>query len=78
MSTAFSLPDETAEQATRLADRLGLTPAELCTQAVREYLSRHDDQAITKALNAVTEGLENDGDAFLRRTAKNLAAHVDW
>jgi predicted DNA-binding protein len=78
MNTAFSLPDETAEQAARLARRLGLTPAELCTRAVCEYLDRHDDQAITEALNAVIEGKENDGDAFVRRAAKNLAVHVDW
>jgi hypothetical protein len=79
---SISLHADMAEKARRVADQLGLDPAELCRQAIHEYLDRHDAGTITARLNAVHAALTEEGrgsdDAFRRRANKRLATHVEW
>ena len=53
MKTAISLPDPLFEQAERFAQRLEMSRSQLYSQALQEYLERHDDDSITEALNKI-------------------------
>ena len=50
MKTAISIPDDVYVEAERLMRRLNKSRSELSTEAVREYLARHDAGAVTEAL----------------------------
>jgi predicted transcriptional regulator len=53
MKTAVSIPDEIYQDAERLAKRLNKPRSQIYADALREYLARHDPDAITAALNEV-------------------------
>jgi metal-responsive CopG/Arc/MetJ family transcriptional regulator len=53
MKTAVSIPDDLFADAERFAQRMKRSRSRLFTDAIREYLARHDPAAITAALNRV-------------------------
>ena len=53
MKTAVSLPDDVFADAEALAEAQGLTRSGLYTAALREYLARHQSDAVTEALDAL-------------------------
>ena len=53
MKTAISLPDTLFEEAERLAANLGLNRSQLYARALKAYIERHDNDAITDRLNQV-------------------------
>ena len=53
MKTAISLPDTVFEEAERLAANLGLNRSQLYARALKAYIERHDNDAITDRLNQV-------------------------
>ncbi|MCP3956835.1 MAG: hypothetical protein GY719_03175 [bacterium] len=50
MKTAISVPDHVFEDADRLAERLAKTRSQLYTEAMVEYLTRHDPDTVTLVL----------------------------
>jgi hypothetical protein len=55
MKTAISIPTPVFEAAERLAKRLGKSRSQLFTDAVRAYLERHSDEAITKRIDEIVD-----------------------
>jgi metal-responsive CopG/Arc/MetJ family transcriptional regulator len=53
VKTAISLPDTVFEEAERLAANLGLNRSQLYARALKAYIERHDNDAITDRLNQV-------------------------
>jgi metal-responsive CopG/Arc/MetJ family transcriptional regulator len=53
MKTAISLPDTLFERAELMAQHMGLNRSQLYTQALSEFLAKHDHAAITAAFDAV-------------------------
>ena len=53
MKTAISIPDTVFEQADAVAQRLSLSRSELYTRAIREFLERHRNDAVTQKLNEI-------------------------
>jgi hypothetical protein len=78
MSTMIQLPDPAAEAAGRVAQRLGLSVADVCALAVQEYVERHDPQSITERLDAVCDEAGASDRAFARRAARQLADRIEW
>ncbi len=78
MTAAAHRPDETVAKANRLAERLGLSRAELYRLALREYLERHDDDWVTAALNSVCDRGVGEPDAFVGRAARRLLKTNEW
>ena len=78
MKTAVSLPDDLFEQAERLARRLRKSRSRLYAEAVREYMTRHDPDAITATLDQVygENGLHDD--PFVAAAAERALHQVDW
>ena len=48
MKTAISIPDTVYEHAEQLAHRLGKSRSQLYSEAVAEYVARHDPEAMTE------------------------------
>lgn len=55
MKTAISLPDPLFEAAERLAQQLGKSRSQLYTEALRAYLERHSEEAITRRINEIVD-----------------------
>jgi metal-responsive CopG/Arc/MetJ family transcriptional regulator len=56
MKTAISLPDDLFHDAERAAQSMGLSRSELYQRALRAFLDRHSNQAVTEALNLIYAG----------------------
>ena len=77
MKTAVSVPDEVFESIERLARRLKKSRSQLYADALREYLARHDPEAITAALDLV-HGDRPDEDLFQAEATRQALASQEW
>ena len=57
MKTAISIPDKIFHDAERLSRRLKKSRSRVYTEAVTEYIARHDPEAVTEAMNRVFEAV---------------------
>jgi metal-responsive CopG/Arc/MetJ family transcriptional regulator len=84
MKTAVSVPDSVYQQAERLAQRTGRSRSEIYSTALREYVARHDTDAVATAVDRVLTMLQaEDGqgpepDGFVSRAARRTLADVEW
>ena len=78
MKTAISVPDDVFEEAERLAARLEKSRSQLYTEAVREYLGRHDPDSITERLDAVVENLSPEERRFVAAASRRVLESVEW
>ena len=78
MKMAISVPDDIFEEADRLAERLGKTRSQLYTEAMAEFLTRHDADTITERLDEVLESLSEPEDKFVTETSKSILTKVEW
>jgi metal-responsive CopG/Arc/MetJ family transcriptional regulator len=78
MKTAISLPDEVFRDADRLAKRLKKSRSNLYTEAVAEYVARHEPEAVTEALNQVAKKLDTKPDGFASAAARRVLEGSKW
>jgi predicted transcriptional regulator len=78
MKTAISIPDDVFERAEQLARTLKMSRSGLYTQAVREYVARHSDDAITAALNAAIDDGADEDLEFVRAAARAILERTEW
>lgn len=78
MKTAISIPDKVYEGAERLARRLRKSRSQLYAEAVAEYLSRHDPEAITEAMNQVCDAVGSEPDPAVSAAARRVLERVQW
>ena len=78
MKTTVSIPDELYAEVEQLSRRLKRPRSRLYADAVREYLVRHDPEAITEALNRVYDFSETPTDPAITAAARHLLAQVEW
>ena len=78
MKTAVSLPDDVFAGAEHLAKRLRLSRSELYNRALKEYVARHSDDAVTEALDRVCAGLEEAPDAFVSTASHRVLERTEW
>ncbi len=79
MKTAISLPDELFADAEKLAAAKGVSRSQLYQDALREYLQRHDPEAVTAAWNAlVAAETAAEPDPFAQAAAVRTLAEVEW
>lgn len=65
MKTAVSVPDDIFKRADRLARRQRKSRSRLYSDAVTEYVARHDPDWITERLNDVAERVDTSLDPFV-------------
>ncbi|MBM4434427.1 MAG: hypothetical protein FJ028_04855 [Chloroflexi bacterium] len=77
MKTAISVPDDVFAEAERLAKRLRKPRSKLYSDAIAEYVSRHDPDLVTAKLNEVW-GRATAGDEFVGTAARRVLERTDW
>lgn len=78
MKTAISVPDDVFQAGERIAHRLGLSRSGLYAKALREFLSRYDDDEITRRLNEVYERESSAVDPAISRIAARSLPKESW
>jgi hypothetical protein len=78
MKTAISIADSVYAEAERLARRTKKSRSQLYTEAVAEYLARHDPEAITEAMNRVCEQLDTRPDPAISAAARRVLRRTEW
>ena len=78
MKTAISIPDKVYSEAERLSRRLKKSRSQIYTEAVTEYIARHDPEAVTEAMNRVCEMVDTRPDPALTAAARRTLEAVEW
>lgn len=78
MKTAISIPDKIYSEAERLSRRLKKSRSQLYTEAVTEYLGRHDPEAITEAVNKVCEAVDTQPEPAVSAASRRILKRVEW
>ena len=78
MKTAISLPDPLFKAGERHASRFRLSRSELYASALREYLARHNDDAVTASLNRVYSSEPSRLDPALRNLQLRTLGTGSW
>ena len=78
METAVSIPDDVFEQAEELTRRLSKSRSEVYADALRDYVSRHEDATITESYNRLADEVDTRPDPFLTAAAWHTLKRVEW
>ncbi len=78
MKTAISIPDHVYAEAERLSRRLKKSRSKVYTEAVTEYLARHDPEDVTEAKNKVCDAVDTRPDPAVSAAAKRTLLQVEW
>ena len=78
MKTAISIPDKIYRDVERLSRRLKKSRSQVYTEAVTEYVARHDPDAVTEAMNRVCEAMDTYSDPALSAAARRTLEDVEW
>lgn len=78
MKTAISIPDPIFESAERLASHLRKSRSQVYSEAVAEYVARHEVGTVAEQINAVCDDVESKPDAFLSEAARRVLAGTEW
>lgn len=78
MKTAVSIPNPVFDKAEGLAKRLRKSRSQLYSEALSEYLLRHDPDAITEAMNKVCDALDTSLDPALSAAAARILERTEW
>ena len=78
MKTAISIPDEVYAGAERLARKLRKSRSQLYSEAVADYVARHDPEAVTEAMNRVCEEVGDRADPAVSAAARRILQRTEW
>ena len=79
MKVAVSLPDDVFQRTDRLARRSRRSRSEVVSEALREYLARHEADAVTAALDRALEGIGPSEDAaFVAAASQAVLEASEW
>lgn len=78
MKTAVSIPDDLCELAGELARKTKKSRSQIFSEALREYVARHDPAAVTEALDRVVDEAGQPSDTFVSNAARRALEHTDW
>jgi hypothetical protein len=57
---------------------LRISRSELFSRALREFLSRHSPDPVTRALDALCDDLDTRPDGFVVTSARRTLEHIEW
>ena len=78
MKTAVSIPDDVFEDAERLAGRLQTSRSHLYARALAEFVSRHDEDHLTQAMDKVLDEVVVPSDELSHEAARQTLRRVEW
>jgi metal-responsive CopG/Arc/MetJ family transcriptional regulator len=78
MKTAISIPDKVFRDAERLSRRLKKSRSQIYTEAVTDFIARHDPEAVTEAMNRVCDTMGDYPDPAVSVAARYTLEEVEW
>jgi predicted transcriptional regulator len=78
MKTAISIPEDVFRVAEELARRLGKSRSQLYSEAVAEYVRRHDQRDLTTDIDTSLARLGSDSGEFMREVARKTLDRAGW
>lgn len=78
MKTAISIPDRVFRDAERLAERLKKSRSQMYSEAVAEYVARHEPDLVTEQINVVCEEVDTRPDPFVAEAARRILERTEW
>jgi metal-responsive CopG/Arc/MetJ family transcriptional regulator len=78
MKVAVSIPDPIFAEAEALAKQFGTSRSELYQRALREFVSRHAADPVTRAMNEVVEAVGAGTDEFGAEASRRVLKRVEW
>ena len=78
MRTDVSIPDDVYASAEAYVSRRSITRSELYAEALREYLARHGEDAITDALDRVYGDADSEPDATFLAAGVEALKRTEW
>ncbi len=78
MKTAISLPDDVFEGAERLARRTKRSRSRVFSDALREYLARHEPDKLTEAMNKACDEIGGAKDPFTSSASRRTLERSEW
>lgn len=78
MKTVVSIPDDLLEIVERFGRRTKRSCSEVFGAAVREYLNRHDPDAVTDAINRAVREIGDQRDEFAAAAARRVLEKTEW
>ncbi len=78
MKTDISIPNPLFKSAQRLAEKLGISLSELYATALFEYVTTHEKENITEALNQVYEEESSEIEPELVQIQTTSIGGEDW
>lgn len=78
MKTAVSVPDDVFSDAEALARRLKKSRSQLYSEALREYVARHDSDEVTEALDRICAERPADEYEFASAAARRTLRRSQW
>jgi predicted transcriptional regulator len=78
MKTAVSIPDDVYQRVDRLARRTKRSRSRLFSEALGEYLARHESDAVTEAMNSAMAEIGEAADPFVSAAASRVVERTSW
>lgn len=78
MKTAISIPDKIFQDAERLAGRLKKSRSQMYSEAIAEYVIRHEPDSVTERINAVCAEVDTRPDPFIAAAARRILERTEW
>jgi predicted transcriptional regulator len=78
MKTAISIPDRVFRDAERLAQRLQKSRSQMYSEAIAEYVIRHEPDSVTEQINAVCAEVDTRPDPFVAAAARRVLERTEW
>ena len=78
MKTAISVPGVLFERADKLARKMKKSRSQLYSDAISEYVSRHDSAEVTKALDELYSEVDSRPHRSLSEVARRVLESTEW
>ncbi len=78
MKTAISVPGVLFERADKLARKMKKSRSQLYSDAISEYMSRHDSAEVTKALDELYSEVDSRPHRSLSEVARRVLESTEW
>ena len=78
MKSAAAIPKALEAKVARVARRLKKAPRLVLRDAIDEYVTRHDPEAVTLPMNRVAELVDTRSEPGVAGAARRTLEHVEW
>jgi hypothetical protein len=78
MKVAISIPDEVFSEGEALAKQFGTSRSELYRRALGEFIGRHAEAPVTRAMNEAIDAIGAGQDDFIAAASRHVLRKVDW